>query len=332
MRWLLVLLVACAAPKSSPVARVASPGPICPPRPTTLMLPELERSAKHVVEIIDEQLFIDFVPTGIKEKEIAVGRQVNAFALRDGRIAFRIAAGGRVWDPRTQALSDIGPAQWIPVAGHGWLFQRNPEPNVVEWLDVDPDRTGPARLRTLFRATKGPKGNYLSAGIVGVLDGTIVAIAMSRDYDSETNRTTREGTLLCIAGKDDVATRSISLPNDLIWVGSDAIRDHRLLLVRSGNWGPGFGAWSTDAAVLDLDRGGTRVVGKAQGGHTKCTAVPHPHIEVKWRDDRTSHREPDFGDLVLDMCTDGGSNSVDPVTESVAGYGAQPLQFSSNAP
>ena len=323
MRWSLVLLVAaCAATTPTPPVTHVAPSPpdvgaaICPPRPTTLLLPAFE-IGQHAVETVDDKVLLNYVPVGVHDTNIPSEGVLRAYPLRDGRLVFRITAGTRLWDPQTQKLHDLGTPEWVPVAGYGWIFKTYPTPDTVAFSDIDPDRTGAARLRTVWIASRDPARNYLSAGIAGVLDGSIVAIAISRDFESQKHPTPRTATLACIAGKGDITTREITLPEDAGWVSTDAIRDHRLLLVRNNFEMHAFSDWSTDALIYDLDRDRTRVIGKVAGGHTTCTNMPHPHLRVAWSDDRTSHRGPNDGDLVFDACTRGGDNSVDPVTESI---------------
>lgn len=42
------------------------------------------------------------------------------------------------------------------------------------------------------------------------------------------------------------------------------------------------GGSKTDVAVLDLATGAHRLIGRAPGGWTMDTAIPHPYVDVRW--------------------------------------------------
>ena len=75
-------------------------------------------------------------------------------------------------------------------------------------------------------------------------------------------------------------------------------------------------AWTqpfdAEVAVLDLRTGAHHRIGRARGGWTQTTAIPHPYLTVRWADGSTSPP--------LAMWeTEGMVTFVDPTTERLTG-------------
>ncbi len=187
------------------------------------------------------------------------GREFIHDSHRD-RIAIR--------DPSAAEPIDLGQAILLTVPRLGDLIIPPPE-GAVAYHDVDPDAP---RLRLLWTApTSGSR-------LVGVDRGAPVFLARS-----DTNKVE----LVRITGPGVHDTRPIDLPADLSPPSNDAVRDHRLLLVRFDPRPPhplqGLD-FSAAVFVLDLGTRALRALGDATGTYTSGTAMPHPYVAVRWTD------------------------------------------------
>jgi hypothetical protein len=228
-----------------------------------------------------------------------------------------------IWDPAVRTLTALGAVWLVPVAGHGWWIERYLDGR-FEIVDIDPDRSSP-RLRPVWRIPTAAGFRQSWGGIAGVLDGTVVALARSSDNTRGGASERRSSvTLACLYGPGQTVTRQVSLANNVSWASRDAFRGHRMLAWRDKDEPDTYarGAWHTDVVIHDLDSGRERSVGQAVGGWTTTTAMPHAYMELRWKDDETSSRDPNPAPEGLSMAdADGGWNTIDPHTEKVSGIG-----------
>ena len=83
--------------------------------------------------------------------------------------------------------------------------------------------------------------------------------------------------------------------------GNDAVRDSKLLLLGAFEPKVFSGAptpFKCDVALLDLDTGTVKKVGKIPGGWTSTTAVPHPRVFVTWISKESADQRREFGPRV----------------------------------
>jgi hypothetical protein len=196
-----------------------------------------------------------------------------------------------VRDPSSPDPIDLGQATLLTVPRLGELIVPRPEAE-VRYHDVDPDAP---RLRLLWTA---PASGALFAGVDR---GAPVFLVRGATTTAELVRITGPGT---------TDTRAIDLPLGLGPPSTDAVRDHRLLLVRHEPQRPqNFLGRNFSAAVfvLDVEANTLRPLGDATGAWTSGTAMPHPYVVVRWTDHDPHARDVGWAEDCV--------NLVDPARE-----------------
>jgi hypothetical protein len=319
-RVIVVSLLACSSSSHAPEALAAPspPKPICeaPPAGTApLFLPSLTADPKLRLEV--------HAPNGVKPEDykgkLVVDGTVTsalwpehapaAYPLPDGRFMLYDSYNanlGYLWDPTTRKLTELGKVGIESIVGRGWMIARHDNGTGARTLhDIDPDRKRPG-LRRVWEA----KGALTQSRLAGVIDGVVVAIA--RDYTS--SGPAPEVTLVCLQGPGAVTTHRATVPSNLVIANDDALRDHRLLLTGFGgetvgspqDWSKPF---SVGVSILDLDTMRVRSIGKATGGWTVDTNVPHRYLDVRWDDGAAATTK---------VLRERTKNVVDPKTEKIA--------------
>lgn len=210
-----------------------------------------------------------------------------------------------LWEPSTKMLTPLGKVQPVAVGRKGFLLAEYNEDAYV-YSDIDPRH--PAR-REVWRASPSKHVEML-----GELDGAVVALELDDSaYQSSSRKKRRAANLVCMLGPDRITKRGLSLPAGLYPVGSDALREHRLLLLGAyehanaprGVW---MSPFTAGVYILDLDRRGqSRRIATVPGSYTHHTAVPHPYVNVEWGPP-PSKKKDQFSDR-------GVTYYVDPATE-----------------
>jgi hypothetical protein len=235
------------------VRSVAFAAPICP-TPAKLMV--AQRVAGFSTIEISGKLVVEGVPTTVAWP----GMAPNALRLADGRTLLEDFYSDTkvmyVWDPKTLALTSLGKSEPIEIPRLGVaLATRDPRDG---WSLHDLDPKKPA-LRLAWRTREVPMQ-------IGVLDGAVAFVA-GKD-------------LVCIGSK--VTKKPLALPAGFQIANSDAVRGHRVLLRRF------VSALDVDVAILDLDTGKHRVIGKAKVGVRLDTDESPAELDLAWVDGATS--------------------------------------------
>ena len=155
--------------------------------------------------------------------------------------------------------------------------------------DLDPQRK---RLRVLWTAPR--KGHFR---LLGQRKGAVVVL--ERGWVKQPGggmRAAPKARLHILAPGRRPVTRSLQLGKLRIGGAPDAIRGDRILLV--GPSKPGrpqiyrklHGPFSAPVWLHHLSTGKRRLLGRAQGGWTRCTGGIHPHLYVVWSDGAPRYR------------------------------------------
>jgi hypothetical protein len=295
---LVFLAIGCSSGTFGPGPAYASGSKLCAPA-TGLQLASLRPSTALTLREYRAPGLSDREPGKLEVDHTVTGslwpmRSPEVYALPDGRSLLYDGYNGSivyVWEPRGHTLTELARGRLIAVPRQGWLVEQEEDAG-YRLYDVDPDRTHP-RLRELYHGIRG--------SLAGVLDGAIV-------FETEAAHT-----FTCISGPGHSTELPIALPAQTAVPSTDAIRDHRLLLIdvahRPHHDFPPYDGATFDVAVsiLDLDTGAVRPIGVAKGGWTRFTAVPHPHVVVRWADHDPAARDLGWHEDLI--------NVVDPVSE-----------------
>jgi hypothetical protein len=190
-----------------------------------------------------------------------------------------------LWDPATKTLTELARGVLMRVPGHGALVYTSERDGAVGiFSDVDPDAP---RLRELHRFERA-KAN---TAVAGAIDG-MPALLVQPPVSTATARAEAATpvTFLCLSGAGVSSRFEAVVPAGFHAVGVDPVDGHRMLLLGAidheqlyaSNSGFGQTPFDAEVAVLDLATGAHRSIGRAAGGWTQTTAIPHPRLAVGW--------------------------------------------------
>jgi hypothetical protein len=127
---------------------------------------------------------------------------------------------------------------------------------------------------------------------------------------------TKPITMLCLNAAGVSGRFAAVVPAGFSPMSVDPIDGHRMLLIgrdrgidslAQSSWGKPF---SAEVAVLDLVTGKHHSIGRAQGGWTQTTAIPHPVLSVGWNNGTFDHRGVWFAEDSVTL--------VDPTSETLS--------------
>jgi hypothetical protein len=217
-----------------------------------------------------------------------------------------------LWDPATKTLTELARGVLMRVPGHGALVYTSERDGAVGiFSDVDPDAP---RLRELYRFERVKE----NTGVVGAIDGMpALMVRPPVSVSSAKAETPAPVTVLCLSGAGVSGRFDAVVPAGFHPMSVDPVDGHRLMLLgvidheKLEASGGGFAntPFSAEVGILDLATGTHRSLGRAAGGWTQTTAIPHPVLQVGWADG-THDTSPTFAGLA-----DAAITLVDPATE-----------------
>jgi hypothetical protein len=323
---------------SAPVATAAaSGGALCkaPPEGTSgMVLPALAPSSELKLDgdrpggVEPDDWKGKLTVDGVVTASMWPMQPPSQWKLADGRTLLYDGYNAQllmIWEPKTKTLTELGRGMLTPVPGVGLLLYTSEDDSGQVGIFSVIDPAAP-RLRELWRFDRATS----DVAVVGVVDGMpalIVKPPMYRKTAFSGTSMVEESkpvTFLCLSGAGVTGRFDAVLPDGFHAVGVDPVDGHRLLLLADpdyetldapGRGFPGFDgttpSFDAEVAVLDLVSGKVRSLGRAVGGYTQATNVPHPVLEVAWSDGTIDVTKP----LRAYALPDGMVTLVDPQTE-----------------